>query len=137
MGTRKKERQKDAIKERQGRGEAAAEKKSKGNTMVEVIVSFAILTMLAAVFSNVFMTGSRAVVRAVRLMEEKEALYEAYHLGEGVQAERIGGGSIRFERVDGDGWEDGFILDRMEVYGYTSTEGLAGIVYDVGAKEER
>ena len=75
MGTRKKERQKDAIRERQGRGEAAAEKKSKGNTMVEVIVSFAILTMLAAVFSNVFMTGSRAVVRAVRLMEEKEALY--------------------------------------------------------------
>lgn len=126
-----KERQADAAAEKGSMKDSVAGQKDRGNTMVEVIASFAILTMMAAVFADVFMTGSHAVERTARIIEEKDALYEAYHLGEGLQAEPIGGGTVRFVPVDGDGLKDGFVLDGLEVYAHTSTEGVAGTVYDV------
>ncbi len=128
--------QTDAAVEKRILKESTAVERRRGNTMVEVIASFAILVMMAALFANVFMNGSRVVDRTVRLIEEKEALYEAYHLGEGMQAEPAGGGAVRFVPVGGDSPEDGFILDGMEVYAHTSTEGLAGTVYDVGPEGE-
>lgn len=106
--------------------------------MVEVIISFAMLVMAAAMFSNVFLLCGRMTRQATELMEENSRLYEDYYLNQRIETKLTDTGTILFQRIDqnpGGEKTDFFSAERMELYQHTSTEGLRGIIYDVSAGE--
>lgn len=107
------------------------QKNQAGSTMVEVIVSFAMLTMITAMFANVFLICSRMTSQASRLLEENARFYEDYYLREGIRTEWVCGGTVVFQRVD----QDFFSVEEMELYQHTSTEGWRGAIYDVMGNE--
>ncbi|MDO5349721.1 MAG: hypothetical protein Q4E86_07240 [Lachnospiraceae bacterium] len=112
--------------------------KREGSTMVEVIISFAMLVIVAAMFSNVFLLCSRMTLQATALMEENARFCEDYYLKENLQTELIREGRILFERIDDNQKkEDGdfFFVEEMELYRHTSTEGWRGKLYDVSDGE--
>lgn len=114
-------------------------RKQNGSTMVEVIVSFAMLVVLIAMFSNVFLMCSRMTLQATKLMEENARLCEAYYLKERTEAELVREGGILFERIDENQENqeaDSFSVEDMELYRHTSTEGLRGAIYDVFSGEQ-
>lgn len=112
--------------------------KQEGSTMVEVIISFAMLVIVAAMFSNVFLTCSRMTLQATALMEENARFCEDYYLKENLQTELVREGTILFERIDsnqGEEERDSFSVEEMELYRHTSTEGWRGKLYDVSDGE--
>ncbi len=113
--------------------------KSKGTTMVEVMVSFAVLGMLAVLFSNILLFSGQTAAKTEKMMEKDRQFYEKYYLGQGIQKEKVGGGRVACYRIDEEGkvdFQDFFLLEGMNVFRYTDAEGGLSQVYDV-AMEER
>ena len=103
----------------------------RGNTMVEVMVSFVVLAMLAGIF--VFFSGQTAR-KTEKKLEADSRFLERYYLDEGIRREKAGGGRVVFYRIFDDGrMEPGeyFSLSQMEVYRCVDEEGGQEAVYDV------
>ncbi|MCI8948417.1 MAG: type II secretion system protein [Lachnospiraceae bacterium] len=113
--------------------------KNKGQTMIEVMVGFAVLGILTVMFSDILLFSGKTVAKTEKLMEEGSYFYEKYYLGEGIRKEKAGGGTVVCYRIDEEGkadCQDFFLLEEMNVYQYTDTEGGFGQVYDVVPEEE-
>lgn len=106
---------------------------NKGYTMVEVIISFGILMMIAAVFSNVFLFSGRLTAETARALEDYEGFSRDYYLKEGIKREAAAEGNLVFRQQNaGDGGEpEVFIISGVKLYQNTSSEGKAGRIYDV------
>lgn len=112
-------------------------RKNRGNTLVEVMVSFFVLTMLLALFSHVFFLSGQIESRTVNAVKDREQLYEHYYLGQGLASETAGKGKVSFIRIGGTpgGEAGGFIVEEMEVRRHMDRSGEGEAVYDVALPE--
>ena len=106
----------------------------RGNTMVEVMVSFVVLAMLAGIFANIVFVSGQTARKTEKKLEADSRFLERYYLDEGIRREKAGGGRVVFYRIFDDGrMEPGeyFSLSQMEVYRCVDEEGGQEAVYDV------
>lgn len=107
--------------------------------MTEVVVSFAVLMLLAVMVSRSFLAAWQMTLGAVKRVQDLEELKNAVCLAEAqTQTDLRGDGSLYFkaEEESGEGAADGFFAEGMVLYRYES-EGNQIVLYRLERENER
>lgn len=101
--------------------------KRAGNTLTEVVVSLAVLMLLAAMVSRSFLAGWQLTQAAVRRIQDMEALQEAVYLGEPVNRIRLNAGKDVYlepegKEMDPGNGQGGFYAEGTGLYRYEKEE---------------